>query len=85
MNDKIREMMSDPHVKDVMSKADLLIQAGHDVYFKWTCGVCGERVMSEKPNILNTSYLHEDCGFETKTVEGDLGFLLVMKAGHGTN
>lgn len=76
---KAIEMMNDPHVMDVVRKANALIREGGTVYFKWTCQACGQRATCVEPNALHTSYLHEDCGAETKTINGDLGFLLVIK------
>ena len=34
------------------------------VYIKWTCPRCGERCISGTPNLINTSYKHDDehCG-----------------------
>ena len=76
--DAIEEMLADPHVAEVVEKFQLR-PANSTAYFKWTCGSCGERVTCDQPNSLFTSFIHEDCGYETRTQDGDLGFLLVMQ------
>ena len=72
----IEQMLADPKTRDVIDKAYLAIQRGCIVHFKWTCSSCGERAIADEPNSLHTSWLHTDCGVETRTVDGDLGFLL---------
>lgn len=74
----INRLLSDPHVSEVLGKADEAISQGGSVYFKWTCRGCGERATSEDRNGLHPAYLHEDCGYTTDTVDGDLGFVLVL-------
>lgn len=38
---------------------DVVAQGGH-AFVKWTCPACGERVMSNVPDVFNTEgYLHE--------------------------
>lgn len=69
----------DPHISEVLALANVQIAAGHIVLFKWTCKGCGERATSLEPNALHVGYLHEDCGYKTLTVDGDLGFMLVMR------
>lgn len=54
------------------------------VFFKWTCGACGERVTTETPNVIYTSGEHQDCtvtpGFVTDT-KATGGNYMVMQAG----
>mgnify|MGYP003394617454 CR=1 FL=1 len=71
----------DPHVREVMTKAENTPH-GATIFWKWTCGGCGQRVASDEENTLHTSYKHTDpeCRYETATVDGDLGFaLLIMR------
>ena len=77
----IEEMFLDPHVAEVWAKAQAT-PPGSTVFWKWTCNGCGERAASDEENILHTSYKHSDCGYETRTVDGDLGFALLLQK-HG--
>lgn len=76
--DRIDELLSDQHIKTILEKAGTARSQGMTVLFKWTCGFCGERVTSEQENDLYASYLHEDCGRETRTIEGELGFAVMF-------
>ena len=78
---EIEAMLSDPHVQEVVQKALMWVQFGHQVYFKWTCGGCGERAAADKPQALHTGWRHEECGYVTKTVDGELGFILIIRSG----
>ena len=75
----ISELYADPHTADVIAKADYVMSLGSTVFFKWTCGGCGERVTCSTPDTLFTSFAHEDCGYVTKTIDGNLGFLVVTE------
>jgi len=90
--ERISELKADPHVNEVLAKAHELLQAGKlhslvvgpslwTILWKWTCQHCGDRVTSEQPNDLYAYYLHEDCGHETKTIDGDLGFAVMFTTG----
>ena len=79
----IRELLADQHVADVYAKAEYVMSLGNTVHFKWTCKGCGERVMCETPDSLFTSFIHEDCGYETRTIDGNLGFLMIAKLNKG--
>lgn len=68
-------LLSDAHAMEVKEKADWWIERGWKVYFKWTCAGCGDRAVADTANSLHTSYRHDECGHETPTIEGDLGFL----------
>jgi len=46
-------------------------------FVKWTCGGCGERVMSAEPNVVRLGgYEHEECG--TLTVPETYGVTVVF-------
>lgn len=75
--DLIEEMFLDSHVAEVWAKVQNTPE-NSVVYYKWTCGGCGERVTSDQENSLFTSFIHLDCGHETKTVDGNLGFALLL-------
>jgi hypothetical protein len=63
---------------ELADSADRIVRAGGNVYMKWTCRGCGERVMAGTPNVFWTAMRHEDCGHVTDT--GKLGgnYLAVM-------
>ena len=75
----IDDLLADQHVREVREQA-LATPQSSVFYYKWTCGGCGKRAISDIPFMLNTSYRHveEGCGYETRTVDGDLGFLLLI-------
>lgn len=78
----IEAMLLDPHIGEVLAKAQEVVAGGRaTIYYQWTCRGCGERVMCDDANSLYTSLTHLDCGYETPTIDGDLGFALLMKPG----
>ena len=68
-----------PHVKEILAKAEQLLQEGCTILFKWTCGGCGQRVTSDQVNEVHCSYIHDEdgCNYTTETVQGDLGFAVL--------
>lgn len=79
LDDRADEMLRDPHVREVnLNAIEQVTATGGQVYFKWTCGGCGERALANNPNSLHTSFKHEECGYTTRTEDGDLGFLLMF-------
>ena len=60
--------------KEAMIRAELLAQQGWTVYFKFTCGHCGERCILQDPNTLYEYGECCVCGYETKL--DMVGFLL---------
>ncbi len=74
----LKDMLRDPHVQGVIARSWRRPDFS-TVYFQWTCGGCGERVTCEDADSLYTSFNHEACGYETPTVDGDLGFKLTLR------
>ena len=72
------DILQDKHVAEVLQRVLEVISRGGKVFFKWTCGGCRERAATEEVNTLHTSWVHEDCGYETATVNEDLGFFVVF-------
>ena len=70
--------MSDKHISEILRMANEVIQNGGQVYLKWTCPKCGDRVTADEANTYHTSgYIHTDkgCGYHYK---GEMfGFLVV--------
>lgn len=69
---------ADPHIQGIFRKAGEILSMGGRVWFKWTCVGCGERVTCDQENELHTSYIHEDCGAETDTLDGDIGIMALL-------
>jgi len=78
---QIEKIFQDPHVVEVLMKAQEYLTAGANVYFKWTCASCQKRAICDVPNTVYPYLRHEDCGYTTPTEDGDLGFLLAMETG----
>jgi hypothetical protein len=76
---------SDKPITDMMDEINKWIEKGAEVYMKWTCPGCGERVASETANVHHTrGYRHgekangEFCG---ELYTGALfGYMLVLGA-----
>jgi hypothetical protein len=51
--------------EEVAHQADMLIDGGATVYFKFTCEYCGTRQTFEEPNRLYTRGSCEMCGLVT--------------------
>ena len=75
----VARTMLNPHVKEILVKAEPLLKGGCEILFKWTCGGCGERITSDQVNEVHCSYIHDEdgCGYTTETVQGDLGFAVL--------
>ena len=58
--------------------AQQLIDKGATILFKLTCQKCGDRFYATEPNGLYLYYTHEDCGYNTDTIDGDLGFSVLL-------
>ena len=48
---------------ELLPMMDKLIEQGFNVFVKWTCPNCGERVTSLDANTFHTAgYMHDECG-----------------------
>lgn len=59
-------MPEDIHEDELIRRMEavLALHPHAEVFVKWTCPKCGERVMSGEANTYHSAgYLHEDCGF----------------------
>lgn len=63
-------VVQDRHIRDILPELAEWVQLGAICYIKWTCPKCGERVLSEDPNVFcDRGYLHSEkqdgseCGF----------------------
>ena len=83
-NQRASVMLANPHVSEVFGKALEAMKNGLVIYYKWTCGNCHQRATADEVDSLYESYHHQDCGFTTMTVDGDLGFLAVASITKGT-
>jgi hypothetical protein len=66
-----KQKYNDHPIDECAKAAEKLIRAGCDVYQKWTCGKCGERVMANLANHWTEQGHHEEksdgnpCGYIT--------------------
>lgn len=82
---KVAALLADRHITETIAKADAAREKGMAILFKWTCEGCGERATSGEVNDLYASYVHDDCGYETQTINGDLGFATILSLGANRN
>ena len=59
-------MFNDYPLADVVSKAEALATAGHDVYQKFTCDGCGSRLTMETPNEFHQTGTCDKCNVVTQ-------------------
>jgi acetone carboxylase gamma subunit len=70
--------MGDFPLRDCYNTASKLVDEGHTVYQKFTCGKCGERQTIDDPNAFYTSGKCEECGHVTDIEKAGCNYLLVM-------
>jgi rRNA maturation endonuclease Nob1 len=72
--------VSDLPREELLNRANIILNSFHefgikaDVYFKFTCEKCGERVAFKQPNILFENGECFKCGHTTVVTKG--GFML---------
>lgn len=71
--------MPDKSYKDLERQMLEVLASGGTFWGKFTCAGCGARQKFEEPNVLFTSGLCEECGFETKLDKWGLMVLLIRK------
>jgi predicted RNA-binding Zn-ribbon protein involved in translation (DUF1610 family) len=63
---KESDFPNDIHVTELVTRMESIL-ATHpnaQLFVKWTCPNCGERVMSDDANVFHAGgYRHEECGF----------------------
>lgn len=70
----------DLEVPELLEKMNELIERGCEVWVKYTCENCGERVTSNTPNAFFTEgWVHDDCGF--KSFPKKFGLMIITKFG----
>jgi hypothetical protein len=57
--------------------ANLVIESGGVVFFKWTCAGCGDRVTATTPNTFTHFSKHEDCGHVTDTLKSGGNYVAI--------
>jgi hypothetical protein len=73
--------MSNYPFYEVAEKASELIRAGADVYQKFTCGQCGNRLTMDEPNIFYKEGSCDNCGHITNIEETGCNYLVHFGAG----
>jgi len=74
-------MVQDLPFLELANKAAPLIDAGHKVYFKFTCRGGGSRQTFDEPDKLFISGTCEECGQETSLEKHGGGFMVIMGGG----
>jgi hypothetical protein len=67
----------DHHIDEVVPNANRMIEAGADVYFKFTCENCRARQMFDEPNALFRQGSCEECGHVTDLRRRGCNFMVV--------
>ena len=70
--------MPDISLEEAERQANVLIDVGAQVFFKFTCRGCGSRQMFSVPNTLYPEGKCEECGFVTNLREHGVGYMLVI-------
>ena len=52
-------------LEECVKGANKFVAGGCQVYQKWTCAKCGDRVTAYNPNTFSEQCHHEDCGHIT--------------------
>lgn len=77
-------MKGDRLIDDMLPEINQLIQAGAQVYLKWTCPGCGERVMANEPNCFyEMGFRHTDPNCGHVYMGRRFGYLVVAVLGVG--
>jgi hypothetical protein len=70
---------------EVAEKAGELIRAGADVYQKFTCQKCGNRLTMEEPNIFYREGSCDNCGHITDIEKTGCNYLVHLGVGTTRN
>lgn len=62
-------------LSEIIPAVDKLVAEGWDVYQKWTCEGCGDRVTATNPNTITTHGYHDDCGHTTDITKTGCNYL----------
>lgn len=63
---------------EVIKEAEALIQTGAEVFQKFTCENCGNRLTMDVPNAFYKEGSCDNCGHVTNIEEAGCNFLLVV-------
>ena len=74
---RVKEMKADPHIRETLHQVDDLVEEYTEVtiYFQISCSNCNSRLTDTDKFNLGYSYICDSCNQETKTSNGDLGYL----------
>ena len=81
---RVDEMLSDPHIREMVQQVEDLLEDNPDmtIYYQVSCRNCSSRLTDTDKATLQYYFLCDLCGCETKTSEGDLGYLSVLLPPH---
>jgi hypothetical protein len=58
-------------LEDLAEELENLVAEGWTVFQKWTCRGCGERCISDEPNVIHRAMRHANCGTVSKVSVGN--------------
>jgi len=64
---------------EVCKRANQYAKDGYEVYQKWTCVHCGERLMMEQKNTFYREGDCDKCGGRTNIAEEGCNYMLISK------
>jgi len=68
--------MTDYSIEKCVEDAQKLIDQGADVYQKFTCDQCGNRLGMETPNVFYTTGTCDNCGHTTDISKRGCGYMV---------
>jgi len=72
----MKKEYGDLPIPELLDRAQMWLESGWTLFFKWTCEKCGSRQTFTKPNTLYEYGKCEECGHVTKIKKG--GFMVVQ-------
>ena len=77
---RVKEMIGDPNIREILHQVDDLKEEYPDVviYYQVSCNNCGSRLTDTDKFSLQYSYICDQCTHETKTSDGELGYLTMF-------
>ena len=77
---RVNEMTADPHIREILHQVDDLKEEYPNVtiYYQVSCNNCDSRLTDTDEFCLQYSYICDRCAHETKTSNGELGYLTMF-------
>ena len=77
---RVKEMTADPNIREIIHQVNDLVEEYPDVtiHYQVSCGNCDSRLTDTDEFNLQYSYICDLCSQETKTSDGNLGYLTMF-------